>query len=196
MGMRIGADGWIQADGRDAYYSKMPSPNCDERPAGARVRLLVIHCISLPEGIFGTGYVAQLFTNKLDLNSHKSFATLKGKHGQTLKVSAHLLIARDGGLTQFVSCNEQAWHAGASIYRGEGDCNHYSIGVELEGAVHIPFSKAQYESLISFTRAVYEAYPGVRQDTIVGHSDIAQGRKPDPGPLFDWGYYLNQVPTN
>ncbi len=159
------------------------SPNWDERPAATAIELLVIHAISLPPGEFGGAGVIQLFTNCLDQTAHPYYATIAG-----LKVSAHFLIRRDGELVQFVPCAKRAWHAGASTWRGRSRCNDFSIGVELEGADDCLFEDPQYEQLAGLTRALRERYPIAE---IVGHADVAPGRKTDPGPLFDWAHYRN-----
>jgi AmpD protein len=159
----------------------LPSPNCDERPAGAQIELLVIHSISLPPGEFGGPGIEDLFLNRLDKSRHPYYAAIAD-----LRVSAHFLVRRDGALLQFVPCVKRAWHAGVSSWRGRSRCNDFSIGIELEGADDIPFETAQYETLASVTRAVQSAYPIVE---ILGHDDIAPGRKTDPGPSFDWPRY-------
>lgn len=169
---RVGADGWVAA------AMRVESPNCDARPPGTQVELLVIHSISLPPGRFGTGHVERLFTNGLDPAAHPYFMELDG-----LRVSAHFLIARDGALTQFVSCNDRAWHAGRSEFEGRAACNDFSIGIELEGTDDTPYEDAQYAALARLGRALLSAYP---LRAIRGHSDIAPGRKTDPGPAFDW----------
>ena len=165
--------------------AQLPSPNCDERPPEAEISLLVVHGISLPPGQFGGPAIAQLFTNRLDPAAHPYFATIA-----QLRVSAHFLIGRDGALTQFVSCARRAWHAGASSWRGRGPCNDFSIGVELEGSDDLPYAPDQYRVLASLTRALCRRYPIVDW---VGHSDIAPGRKTDPGPVFDWARFRRQV---
>jgi len=157
---------------------QVPSPNCDERPQGVAVSLLVVHNISLPPGHFGGPAIAALFTNRLDPSAHPYFATVAA-----LRVSAHFVIGRDGALTQFVSCARRAWHAGASSWRGRDQCNDFSIGVELEGTDDLPYGAAQYTVLARLTRALRRRYPIV---DIAGHNEIAQGRKTDPGPAFDW----------
>lgn len=157
-----------------------PSPNCNARPLG-EVSLLVIHNISLPPGQFGTGKVQQFFRNCLPLDEHAYFAGIAH-----LQVSAHFLIERDGGVTQFVSCNERAWHAGVSSFEGREGCNDFSLGIELEGTDDLPFSEAQYTALVGLTRQLLQAYPALSVARICGHSDIAPGRKTDPGPYFDW----------
>jgi AmpD protein len=158
--------------------SYIPSPNCDERPAGAAVELLVIHSISLPPGEFGGPHIARLFTNTLDCSAHPYFEGLRG-----LRVSAHFLIRRRGGLIQFVPCARRAWHAGVSSWRGRPRCNDFSVGIELEGSDDRPFTPSQYRVLERLVCALVAAYP-IR--AAVGHSEIAPGRKTDPGPGFDW----------
>ena len=159
----------------------LASPNCDERPAGCAVDLLVIHHISLPPGEFGGPGIVDLFTNRLDPAAHPYYGAIAAT-----KVSAHFLIRRDGELIQFVSCAKRAWHAGESSWKGRSRCNDFSIGVELEGTGEVPFTAAQYRRLAALTRALRARYP-IRD--LVGHSDIAPGRKTDPGPLFDWARY-------
>ena len=157
------------------------SPNCDMRPDGAVVDLLVIHNISLPPGEFGGGYVHALFLNKLDPSIHPYFEEIKG-----MEVSSHLLIERDGRLTQFVPFNMRAWHAGKSCFEGRDGCNDFSIGIEMEGADDVPYTDVQYDVLNTVIMSLQMAYPGLYKNQIVGHSDIAPGRKTDPGPAFDW----------
>lgn len=170
--------GWLSGARR------CPSPNCDERPDGADIDLLVIHGISLPPGQFGGPWIEALFTNRLDPAAHPYFAEI-----HQLRVSAHLLIRRDGGLLQFVPTVLRAWHAGQSCFAGRERCNDFSIGIELEGVDDAPYASAQYERLAEVTAVLRNAYPGVTPDRIVGHSDIAPGRKTDPGPAFDWAQY-------
>ncbi len=157
---------------------QIPSPNQDARPGEATIGLLVIHNISLPPGRFGGQAIENLFTNTLDMEAHASFAILRG-----LRVSAHFLIRRSGALSQFVPCERRAWHAGVSVWRGRERCNNFSLGVELEGADDIAYTRAQYRQLDRLTRELQARYPIT---DIVGHSDIAPGRKTDPGPSFDW----------
>jgi len=159
----------------------IPSPNCDERPAAGAIDLLVIHYISLPPGAFGGTGIIEHFTNRLDPSAHPFYASIAG-----VKVSAHFLVRRDGELIQFVPCAKRAWHAGESIWNGRARCNDYSIGIELEGTGEVPFTAAQYRRLAALTRALRARYP-VRD--IAGHSDVAPGRKADPGPYFDWARY-------
>jgi AmpD protein len=155
------------------------SPNCDPRPEGEAIRLIVIHNISLPPGAFGGPGVEQLFTNRLDPAAHPYYAGIKA-----LRVSAHFFIRRDGEVIQFVPCGLRAWHAGASCWQGRERCNDFSIGIELEGTDDTPFGDQQYEALNGLLAVLCTAYP--IQD-IRGHSDVAPGRKTDPGAYFDWG---------
>ncbi|MCQ4310996.1 1,6-anhydro-N-acetylmuramyl-L-alanine amidase AmpD [Pseudomonas stutzeri] len=157
-----------------------PSPNFNQRPDG-EISLLVIHNISLPPGCFGTGKVQQFFQNCLPTEEHPFFEEIA-----TLQVSAHFLIERDGAITQFVSCLDRAWHAGISRFDGRDSCNDFSLGIELEGTDDAPFSEAQYEGLIQLCHLLQQAYPAITPDRVCGHSDIAPGRKTDPGPAFDW----------
>jgi AmpD protein len=154
------------------------SPNCDERPPRTPITLLVVHNISLPPGQFGGEDIIRLFTNRLDPEAHPAYASLRN-----LEVSSHFLIRRTGELIQFVPCLQRAWHAGVSRWRGREHCNAFSIGIELEGCDTQPFEDAQYEVLIALANSLYQAYP---IQEMVGHADIAPGRKTDPGPCFDW----------
>jgi AmpD protein len=169
-------DGWLESARR------LPSPNRDARPPGTPVELLVIHNISLPPHQFGGDAVVDLFLNRLDPAAHPFYATWL----RDLRVSAHFYIRRDGELLQFVSCEARAWHAGASEWHGRPRCNDFSIGVELEGSDLIPFRDAQYTALAMLTRELRAAYPIA---DIVGHADIAPGRKTDPGAFFDWAKF-------
>lgn len=162
----------------------MVSPNADDRPAGSAVDLLVIHNISLPPGEFGGPHIDELFLNRLDPSAHPYFAEIAD-----LRVSAHLLIRRDGDVTQFVALDRRAWHAGQSAFCGRERCNDYSIGIELEGCDERPFAEAQYERLVMLTQWIMHRMPAIIPERIVGHSDIAAGRKTDPGPCFDWQRY-------
>ncbi|KRW62808.1 1,6-anhydro-N-acetylmuramyl-L-alanine amidase AmpD [Pseudomonas sp. TTU2014-080ASC] len=164
-----------------------PSPNFNERPQ-AEVSLLVIHNISLPPGQFGGGYVHQLFQNRLEPDAHEYFAGIA-----SLQVAAHFLIERDGAVTQFVSCHGRAWHAGVSSFEGRENCNDFSIGIELEGTDDLPFTERQYAALVRLTRTIRAAYPAITLSRICGHSDIAPGRKTDPGPAFDWQRYRSAL---
>ncbi len=167
---------------KDADY--IPSPNCDNRPAEQKAKLLIIHNISLPPNEFGGPYITQLFTNTLDPEAHPFF-----KEISHLRVSSHLMIRRDGSIIQYVPFHKRAWHAGVSSYIGEETCNDFSIGIELEGADDIPYEKMQYKQLSEISNALIIAYPQMSATRITGHSDVAPGRKTDPGPAFDWQKY-------
>jgi AmpD protein len=173
--------GDFDTDGRLTRARQVASPNQDERPAGISVPLLVIHNISLPPGEFGGAGVIDLFLNRLDYAAHPFYLTLRA-----LQVSSHFFIRRDGELIQFVPCERRAWHAGASRWRDCERCNDFSIGIELEGTDELAFTDAQYAELARLTRDIRGRYP---IEDIVGHSDIAPGRKTDPGPQFDWARY-------
>lgn len=160
------------------------SPNCDERPANVEINLLTIHGISLPPGKYGGPWVIDLFTNSLDKDAHPYF-----KEIQSLKVSCHLLIRRDGSLLQFVPLQMRAWHAGESCYQGKEKCNDFSIGIELEGDDDTPYENIQYKMLSDVASLLIKYYPAITSDRIVGHCDIAPGRKTDPGPAFNWKYF-------
>ena len=156
----------------------VPSPNCDARPAGMPIELIVLHNISLPPGEFGGPGIVDLFLNRLQPDTHPYYAGIAH-----LRVSAHFLIRRDGELIQFVACAQRAWHAGVSRWRGRERCNDFSIGIELEGADEIPFEEAQYQRLCALLAVLKGYYPIAE---VTGHSDIAPGRKTDPGPALDW----------
>jgi N-acetyl-anhydromuramoyl-L-alanine amidase len=173
----VGIDGWCRPD----EVVRQSSPNCDARPAGGVIDLLVIHNISLPPGQFGGPYIADLFGNRLVYDAHPYFEQLR-----PLRVSSHFLIVRDGGVIQFVSANERAWHAGASSFEGRERCNDFSIGIELEGTDFENFSVMQYSALAALTHALQVRYTLV---AVAGHEHIAPGRKTDPGPFFDWAQY-------
>lgn len=168
----------LEADGTCAGVDFRPSPHCDERPAGERISLVVIHGISLPPGDFGGPYIDDLFMGRLDPAAHPYFREIEG-----LRVSSHFVVRRDGSLWQYVSCAMRAWHAGVSAWKGRERCNDFSIGIELEGADDVPYAEPQYETLAALLRALFERYGTL---DIAGHSDIAPGRKTDPGPWFDW----------
>ena len=171
--MKLDVAGWC------ASARRIDSPNCDARPSDAEISLLVIHNISLPPGEFGGAGVEQLFTNRLDPAAHPYYATI-----HSLRVSSHFFIRRDGELIQFVPCRQRAWHAGASSWRGCERCNDFSIGVEMEGSDDQPFTDAQYDQLNGLIQLLRAAYPSLTD--VAGHSDIAPGRKTDPGPYLDW----------
>ncbi|MGC4029595.1 MAG: 1,6-anhydro-N-acetylmuramyl-L-alanine amidase AmpD [Steroidobacteraceae bacterium] len=157
------------------------SPHRDARPADVPVDLIVLHGISLPPGEFGGPWIEQLFAGHLPCDAHPYFQQLRG-----VRVSAHVLVRRDGEAVQFVPLHERAWHAGASQYQGRTACNDFSIGIEFEGADDLPYEAAQYETGAALIRALLAAYPALDAGRIVGHSDIAPGRKTDPGAAFDW----------
>lgn len=171
-GPRIDALGYVAA------ATQVPSPNCDDRPPRTDLSLIVLHGISLPPGQFGGDAIERLFTNRLDPAEHPYFAAIAG-----LRVSSHFLIRRGGALLQFVPCSARAWHAGESAWRGRTRCNDFSIGVELEGSDETRYTAAQYRRLAALLRLLGSHY-GIRD--VAGHSDIAPGRKTDPGPCFDW----------
>lgn len=163
---------------------RAPSPNFGPRPDGCPPRLLVIHNISLPPGQYGGNHIERLFTNCLDWDEHPFFDEIRGA-----EVSAHLLIRRCGELVQFVDLGERAWHAGQSCFAGQDNCNDFSIGIELEGTDDEAYTEVQYEVLAAVTRTLLEHFDELDVDRIVGHSDIAPGRKTDPGQAFDWHKY-------
>ncbi len=166
----------------------LDSPNQNARPHNVAIDLLVIHSISLPPGEYGSCCIDQFFCNRLEAKAHPFFEEIA-----ELRVSAHLLINREGQLSQYVSFNNRAWHAGESLFCGRNNCNDFSIGIELEGSDFEKFTDSQYSSLSSVTRLLLRTYPGMRVENIVGHSDIAPGRKTDPGPQFDWDRYKKSL---
>jgi len=168
----VDRDGWIDV------AQRIDSPNQDARPARTTISMIVVHAISLPPSHFGSDDIVRLFTNTLDPAAHPYFSQISA-----LRVSAHFLIRRDGELIQFVACEKRAWHAGASSWQGRERCNDFSIGVELEGCDEQPFEDLQYRQLVALLAALRKRYP---IEFVVGHSDIAPGRKTDPGPCFDW----------
>lgn len=171
----------IDAGGRARGARWVGSPHFDARPPQMPIDLLVLHAISLPPGEYGGDAIERLFTGRLDSGAHPAFASLQG-----LRVSAHFLVDRSGRLLQFVGCGDRAWHAGESSFEGRVRCNDFSIGVELEGCDADPFAPAQYAALARLARSLAAAYP---LRAVRGHSDIAPGRKTDPGPHFDWGRF-------
>jgi len=171
-------DGWLSTARR------LESPNCDGRPSGAEVGLLVVHGISLPPRQYGGPHIEQFFCNCLDPDADPYFAGIID-----LQVSSHFLIRRDGELVQFVPLDKRAWHAGVSCFEGREQCNDFSIGIELEGCDDEAYQVVQYERLAEVCRALMQHYPNITSDRIVGHSDIAPGRKTDPGPAFEWGHF-------
>ncbi|MGL6222424.1 MAG: 1,6-anhydro-N-acetylmuramyl-L-alanine amidase AmpD [Steroidobacteraceae bacterium] len=163
------------------WARQVPSPNCDDRPAGVAADLIVVHGISLPPGEFDGPWIDLLFTNALPRDSHPYFATVAD-----LRVSAHLLVRRTGEVVQYVPFHRRAWHAGTSSWQGRERCNDYSIGIELEGTDHSPYESAQYAMLARVIAVLCRSYPDLAPGRIVGHSDVAPGRKSDPGLSFDW----------
>ena len=172
MNSEFDAEGWLSG------VRRIVSPNCDERPAGLKVRLIVVHAISLPPGEFGGDGIERLFTNRLDPGAHPYYREIQG-----LRVSAHFLVRRDGAVVQFVPCGKRAWHAGASSWRGTERCNDFSIGIELEGCDERPYEPPQYAALARLVGTLRKHFP---IEDVTGHADIAPGRKTDPGPQFDW----------
>ena len=173
--MKIDENGLLQS------VEYLPSPNCDDRPDGVPVDLVVIHGISLPPGRFGGPWISQLFTNQLNQDEDPYFAEICD-----LKVSSHLLIRRDGKVIQYVPFAKRAWHAGESCFQGRHRCNDFSIGIELEGADDQPYANIQYEQLAEIVAMIIDHYPGVTEQRVTGHADISPQRKTDPGQAFDW----------
>lgn len=161
-----------------------PSPNFDQRPKGIAVDLIVVHNISLPPGEFGGPWIDALFTNQLDPQAHPFFEQI-----YKMRVSSHVLIRRNGEIVQYVPFHQRAWHAGVSIYQGRERCNDFSIGIEMEGSDDEAFETRQYQQLAKLVRCLLQTYPGLSAEHITGHSDIAPGRKSDPGPFFDWDFF-------
>ncbi len=167
--------GWVQG------ASRVPSPNCDQRPANCPPDLFIVHGISLPPGEFGGDGIDQLFTNCLKPDDHPYYREIEG-----LEVSSHFLIRRNGELTQYVDIFQRAWHAGVSTYRGREKCNDFAIGIELEGTDDMPYEASQYEALAVLINMLRNTVPSLEVAPVVGHSDVAPGRKTDPGPAFSW----------
>jgi len=173
--LAVDAAGWVHG------VRRMPSPHADERPGGARVSLIVIHGVSLPPGEFGGAWVEDFFTGRLDCAAHPYFSEIAA-----LRVAPHFYVTREGRLTQFVSTDRRAWHAGRSSWRGQVECNDFSVGIELEGTDETPYADAQYAALAPLIAALLRRYPDIGEHGLAGHGDIAPGRKTDPGPAFDW----------
>lgn len=174
-----------------AEARQQPSPNSDDRPTNTTIDLLIIHAISLPEGEFGGPWIDQLFCNELEASDHDEFGKIC-----ELKVSSHILIRRDGEVVQYVPFHRRAWHAGESHFEGCERCNDFSIGIELEGCDNQAFEDSQYRRLAELTHELMQQYPGITRKRITGHSDIAPGRKTDPGPLFDWEQFHHLMDQN
>jgi AmpD protein len=172
------------ATGLLAGARQVLSPHFDQRPAGVLPQLLVVHGISLPPGQFGGPWIDRLFTGALPADQHPFFREIQG-----LIASAHALIRRDGQIVQYVPFGARAWHAGQSAHRGRTGCNDFSIGVELEGTDSTPYTDEQYQALAALTQALLATYPSLSKQEIVGHSDVAPGRKSDPGPSFEWARF-------
>jgi AmpD protein len=177
-----------RATGLAARTRQVLSPNFNDRPDGVVPELIVVHGISLPPGDYGGPWIDRMFVGGLPADAHPYFRDLAGRH-----LSAHALIRRDGEIVQYVPFHRRAWHAGHSEYRGRTACNDFSIGIELEGTDEAPYQAAQYESLVKLIRALLETYPTLSREHIVGHSDIAPGRKTDPGPHFDWARLRSEL---
>ncbi len=176
MGLKVDLKSGLMRGAR-----QIASPNHDSRPEGVEADLIVVHGISLPPGEFGGPWIDRLFTNTLPAELHPYFAEVS-----SLRVSSHLVVGRDGAVTQYVSFPNRAWHAGKSHYQGRDACNDFSLGVELEGTDTQPYEELQYRALAAVVAALCSAYPRLSPQRLVGHSDIAPGRKTDPGPAFDW----------
>ncbi|MFQ5642704.1 MAG: 1,6-anhydro-N-acetylmuramyl-L-alanine amidase AmpD [Thiogranum sp.] len=174
--MKLSTDGAWVVEAR-----RVLSPNCDARPAGCSVSLIVVHAISLPPGEYGGHWIDDFFTNRLDVSAHPYFAEI-----EALRVSSHLLVRRDGGLVQYVALTDRAWHAGASRYGERDACNDFAIGIELEGCDEEPYEDIQYRQLAELIAVLRDRFPDIGAEDVVGHCDIAPGRKTDPGPAFDW----------
>lgn len=178
----------LRASGRIASARWCASPNYNARPEGQTPSLLVVHNISLPPGQFSGDAIEQFFCNQLDPSAHPYFQTIA-----EMKVSSHLLIRRDGAVLQFVNLRDRAWHAGRSSFEGEVECNDFSVGIELEGEDNTPYTNAQYDQLSALCALIMAAWPDITPERITGHSDIAPGRKTDPGPAFDWLRFRDQL---
>ena len=178
----------LRATGRFPDSRWCPSPNFGARPDDADITLLVVHNISLPPGQFGGPHIEDFFCNRLDRQAHPYFSEIAD-----MQVSAHALVRRDGSIVQFVSCLDRAWHAGRSCFGNEEECNDFAIGIELEGTDDMPYTEQQYLALARLTRLTMAAWPAVTPERITGHSDIAPGRKTDPGPAFQWPYFKSLV---
>ncbi|WP_202980303.1 1,6-anhydro-N-acetylmuramyl-L-alanine amidase AmpD [Marinobacter fonticola] len=181
-GFSIDQAGWLNG------VRHCPSPNFGPRPDTAGITLLVVHNISLPPGRFGGDAIERFFCNRLDRHEHPYFEQIC-----EMKVSAHALVRRNGECIQFVSFLDRAWHAGRSSFLGQNECNDFSIGIELEGADAIPYERVQYQTLARLGRALMARWPQITPDRIAGHSDIAPGRKTDPGPAFSWSAFFEAL---
>ncbi|MDR1647168.1 MAG: 1,6-anhydro-N-acetylmuramyl-L-alanine amidase AmpD [Zoogloeaceae bacterium] len=182
------ANVWSFLEGRCLAARQVASPNYGMRPLEMPISLVILHAISLPPGKFGGGEVEALFTNRLDYSAHPYFATLEG-----VRVSTHFFLRRDGELVQFVNVAHRAWHAGLSTWRGQNNCNDFSVGIELEGDNNNPYTEAQYAVLQQLLAALFAAYPTLTE--VVGHQHVAPERKTDPGPCFEWARLRTQFPN-
>jgi len=167
---------------------QLASPHHNQRPEGTAIDMIVLHAISLPPGQFETEAIDDLFLGRLDGNAHPSFSELAD-----LRVSAHFLIDRRGGATQFVPCGRRAWHAGQSCWQGRENCNDYAVGIEIVGDEAQPFTAAQYREAARLCRALMQRYPAIRRERIVGHADVSPGRKWDPGRQWDWARFRRSL---
>jgi len=181
--MKLSTDGAWLVEAR-----RVLSPNYDARPPECEISLIVVHGISLPPGEYTGAWIDEFFTNRLDGSAHPYFAEIEG-----MRVSSHLLIRRDGALVQYVPFTDRAWHAGKSCYRNREDCNDFAVGIELEGSDDEPYEEIQYRRLADVIALLRDRFPGIGTQDVVGHSDIAPGRKSDPGPAFDWNKLRRQL---
>jgi len=178
-------DGWL----KQARVVK--SPNFNQRPENTSINAIIIHGISLPPGQFGSSDIDDFFSNQLDVTKHPFYNQIAD-----LQVSAHFLIRRDGEIVQYVSTNERAWHAGVSRLAGKENCNDFSIGIELEGTDDSAYELSQYKNLVAVIKCLIKEYPSITKERIVGHEHVAPGRKTDPGPLFDWDLFWQEINLN
>jgi AmpD protein len=169
-----------------ANVRQVLSPNCDDRPAGCEIDLVVMHGISLPPNEYGGRYIDQLFTNTLNPKEHPYFAEIVA-----LRVSSHVLVDRQGQVTQYVAFTDRAWHAGESVFQGRQSCNDFSIGIELEGCDDQEYEPVQYQTAANIVRLLMQNWKGINKQRVVGHCDVAPGRKTDPGEAFDWVYFYS-----
>ena len=179
--MQIDSEHWLEG------VRRVPSPHHDDRPEWQAPSLVVLHGISLPPGKFGTGMIDRLFSGRLPTDLADALE-LRG-----LRVSSHVLIDRGGACTQYVPFDKRAWHAGVSSWEERPNCNDYAIGVELEGTDSEPYTNAQYSTLVRLTESLFETYPRLSAEAIVGHNEVAPGRKSDPGQSFDWQRFLTSL---
>ena len=167
---------------------QLNSPHHNARPDGVQIDLIVLHAISLPDGRFEPHYIDDLFMGRLDWAAHPTFDTLDG-----LQVSAHFVVDRNGDITQFVACEQRSWHAGVSEWEGRSGCNDYAIGIEIIGDERVPFTDMQYRETARLCKTLIQRYPAISPDRIIGHQDIAPGRKWDPGKQWDWPHFRRSL---